>query len=194
MRIQTVAATFYALTAISTCAYSQPKCVAPDLSDRQVREIIGKERARRKDLPPAHPKPLWTVRKDGCYYIAIEAKLSESPGDDNMVVVDADNIFTLNQYGVIVDVQVGNSVDTQMGKGCPGRVLSKAELTEIVRKEREVRKDLPPPFPKFRIGVSRLHCLYLYYEFEAPGTNGKYLVFEIDQFGGFMHVTRSDPR
>jgi hypothetical protein len=192
MRIRTASVTFYALAAISTFAYSQPKCVAPDLSDRQVLEIVSKERAARKDLPAAFHKSISKVTRQGCYYSVMESKLSESPGEDDMVVLDADNSIVLNQYGVIVDASAGNGFvlrNTRKGNGCRERVLREAELTEIVRKEREIRKDLPPRLPNSRIRVDRSRCLYFYYEHEGPLTIGKkYQLFVIDPLGGVMSV------
>jgi hypothetical protein len=161
-----------------------------------VQEIVGKERAVRTDLPASHPKSISKVRRQGCYYVVVEEKLSEVPGQEDRVILDADNVFVLNQYGVIVDASSGNAPilqGTRQGKGCPGKTMTEAELKEIVRKERAIRKDLAPRIPNVAIQVDRVRCLYLYYEHDGPVAKGKYVVFEIDPFGGVMHVSRSDP-
>jgi hypothetical protein len=104
---------------------------------------------------------------------------------------EANYIFRLNQYGAIVDVQRGNEPDG--GPNCPDKTLTEGDLAEIVRRERAARKDLPPPLPAFKATVSRLHCLYLYYEEAVPGAKGNYNVFTIDPFGGLMEASFPHP-
>ena len=90
-------------------------------------------------------------------------------------------MFWINQHGVIVDVRPGSVV-------CPDKALTEADLAEIVRVERSKRKDLPPPFSKPTVEVSRLRCLYLYSEF---GSNpSQYVTFTIDPLGEVMDVFR----
>lgn len=80
--------------------YTQPNCVAPSLSDQQIKDVIDKGRVTRTDLPVTFPKFRWVVQRQGCYYVYIEYGLPETP--------DYHHIFRLNQYGVIVDAQTGN--------------------------------------------------------------------------------------
>ncbi len=76
---------------------------------------------------------------------------------------------------------------------CPSKVFTENELAEIVRAEREKRRDLPPLFENFRRRVDRLRCLYLYFEHKVPEQRGDYQVFTIDPFGKLMEFSRSQP-
>lgn len=163
-------------------SYSQPNCSAPTLADQQVKDIIDKERATRTDLPEPFPESRWTVRRKGCHYVYIEYGLPEVP--------DYSQIFMLNQNGAIVDAQMGTSVEHLK---CPDKVFTNSELAEIIKKEREKRGDLPPPFPNFKTRIDRLRCLYLYFEYNLPEKRGDYQVFTIDPFGELMDFSRSQP-
>lgn len=90
----------FVLIMLPAMSYLQPVCVAPALSDQQVKEVIDMERAKRTDLPAVFPKYRWVVKRQGCYYVYIEYGLPEAP--------EYNNIFRLNQNGVIVDAQTGN--------------------------------------------------------------------------------------
>ena len=160
--------------------YAQPICVAPALSDQQVKESVDKERATRTDLPEPFPKYRWIVRKQGCYYVYIEYGLPEAP--------EYNHIFKLNQHGTIVDVQGGSQ-----SMKCPDKVLTQSELAEIIKRERAKRQDLPARFAKYRTRVDRLRCLYLYFEYALPETRGNYQVFTIDPLGELMEFSRSQP-
>lgn len=89
----------FAMVIFPVLGYPQPTCVAPPLSDQQVKDIIDKERATRTDLPTPFPKYRWTVQRRGCYYVYIEYGIPE--------VIHYVRIFELNQYGAIVDAQSG---------------------------------------------------------------------------------------
>src|SRR5437870_4912054 len=116
-----------AFIAIPACGYQQPGCVAPALSDGQIKDIVDKERAAANTrLPAAFAKYRSVVRRQGCYYVYIEYSLPETP-DDN-------HIFKLNQQGVIVDSTPGSPK-------CPDKVLTESELAEIVARERAKRRD-----------------------------------------------------
>ena len=83
-------------------AYAQewrPRCTEPTLADSQIKTIIDRERVARVDLPRAYEKYRWVVRRQGCYYIYVEIALPEVP--------DRAQTITLNQKGVIVDVDDG---------------------------------------------------------------------------------------
>jgi len=80
-------------------SYAETTCIAPELSDKQIEEIISKERQARTDLPNHFKEYKITVHRQGCHYKYIEFGLPEKPGYNL--------IFTLNQYGVIVDVLRG---------------------------------------------------------------------------------------
>ncbi len=163
--------------------YAQATCVAPKLSDQQVKDIVDKARASRKDLLVPFRQQRWSVRRQGCHYAYIESGLPEAPERSQAII--------LNQHGVIVDTQIGNSQTSSLT--CPDRVFTESELTEIVRKERERRKELPPAFSTSRIRVSRLRCLYLYFEYAVPERRGDYQVFTIDPLGEVMAFSRSKP-
>lgn len=171
-----------ALFILPLVGYAQPTCVAPPLSQQQVKEIIDKARATRTDLPAPFPKYRWIVRQQGCHYVYIEYGLPETPGDHH--------IFRLNQYGAIVDAQTGGET---LNLKCPDKVFTESELAAIIEKEREKRHDLPPPFPSYKTRVDRLQCLYLYFEYALPETRGNYQVFTIDPFGELMEFSRSQP-
>jgi len=82
------------------------------------------------------------------------------------------HIYKLNRDGVIVDVQTGIGLGTDMK--CPEPELSESDLADIVAKERARRSDLPPPFEKSRTRVSRMRCLYLYFEYQLPEKPGDF--------------------
>ncbi len=160
-----------------------PTCAAPQIPDEEVKRIIQRERATRKDLPAPFPKATWTIRRDGCHYTAIESLDPPTP--------DANHIFKLNQRGVVVDASVGISPGGPLK--CPERILSEAQLARIVAAARATRKDLPPPFAQSRIQVSRMRCLYSYFEYRVPERRGDYQVFIVDPLGELMEVQRSQP-
>jgi hypothetical protein len=159
-------------------AAAQPVCVAPALSDQQVKDIIDKARETRTDLGAPFPKYRWTVRRQGCHYVYIETGLPEAP--------DYRQSFKLNQYGAIVDA------DNSRLK-CPDKVLTESELAEIVTRERKKRQDLPPALPNARTRVQRLRCLYMYFEYAQPERKGDFQVFTIDPLGELMEFYRSQP-
>ena len=76
-----------------------PVCSAPVFNKKQIAEIIARERSVRDDLPDPYPEYEATMRRKGCHYIYIENLLPLRAGRNI--------IFTLNQYGVIVDVMRG---------------------------------------------------------------------------------------
>lgn len=171
-----------ALVILPVMSYAQTTCVAPALSGRQVKDIIDKERAARTDLPKAYPKYRWDVSRQGCHYVYVEYGLPEAP--------EYNHIFSLNQYGVIVDAQGGNEGEHLK---CPDKVFTESELAEIIKKEREKRDDLPLPLPSYKTQVSRSRCLYFYYENALPETRGNYHAFIIDPFGELMEFHRAQP-
>lgn len=183
MRSRGALALVSVLAALPGAAYPQSACVAPPLSDQQVKDIIQNERETRTDLPKPFPKYRWLVRKDGCYYVYIEYGLPEAP--------EYNQIFKINQRGVIVDVQMG--AESVKGLKCPDKTYTETELAEIVKKERAKRADLPPEFPKYKTRLQRMRCLYLYFEYALPERRGEYQVFTIDPFGELMEFSRSQP-
>jgi hypothetical protein len=158
--------------------YSQPVCVVPDLSAKQVKDIIDKARATRSDLPAPLADYKWNVTRKGCHYVYVETGLPEAP--------DYRNVLTLNQHGAIVDADHSNLT-------CPEKILSESELAEIVRKARATRRDLPPPFANFTTYVDRRRCLYLYFEYAVPAQRGNFQLFTIDPFGELMEFSRGRP-
>ena len=163
--------------------YSQKQCTAPELSADQINEIVVRERGTRNDIPPAFPKYEYTARKQGCYYVYIEYGLPSA--------FEYHQMFWLNQFGVIVDVLIGNAQTVKLK--CPEKVYTESELAEIIKKEREIRQDLPPPFLNFRVYVDRSSCLYMYYEYNLPEKRGDWQVFTIDPYGELMDYSRSKP-
>lgn len=163
-------------------AHTQSVCKSSELSADQIRAIVVKERAARDDLPAAFPKYEYTVKKQGCHYIYLEYGLPAA--------FESYQMFILNQYGVIVDVNSGGKSSKMK---CPEKVYSESELTEILKNERERRQDLPPLFSKYKIHVSRLACMYLYYEYNSPERRGDYQVFAIDPYGELMEFSRNEP-
>lgn len=160
-----------------------PWCDAPPLSDQQVKNIIDKERVTRTDLPPPFPEYRWFVRRSGrlCHYLYREYAAGELHNNQT---------FTLSPHGVIVDARRGRR---QSFLQCPEKVFTESELAEIIKKEREKRSYLPPPFPNYKTRVSRSGCLYLYSEYNVPEKRGDYLEFTIDPFGELMDFSRNRP-
>jgi len=183
MNMRSLIVCLVAIVTLPVMAYGQPTCVAPRLSDPQVKNIIDRERKERTDLPAPFPDYRWAVRRQGCHYVYVETGLPE--GFHNQ------HTFKLNQRGVIVDVQTGDADTSSLT--CPERVFTESELADIVASERAKRKDLPRPFPKSRTRVDRARCLYLYFEYALPERRGDYQVFTIDPFGELMEFTRSKP-
>ncbi|MGI0015149.1 MAG: hypothetical protein ACREBU_17180 [Nitrososphaera sp.] len=178
MQVRHVLVLLFVMVMFPSLGYPQPTCVAPALSDQQVKDIIDKERVTRTDLPRPFPKYKWIARRQGCHYVYIEYGLPE--------VFDNFRIFKLNQYGAIVDA------DTSSLK-CPDKVFTESELAEIIKKEREKRADLPAPFPNYKTRIGRARCLYRYFEYALPETRGNYQVFRIDPFGELMEFSRGQP-
>ena len=172
----------FTLLLFPAVAHSQPACDAPPLSDDGVKAAIGRARATRADLPPPFEDYRWSVKRRGCYYVYIEFSLPET--------VDSNHMITLNQHGAVVDIQARGQANQLE---CPSKVFSETELAEIIRSEREKRSDLPAPFENFRLQVSRLRCLYLYFEHKVPEQRGDYQVFTIDPLGAVMEFSRSEP-
>ena len=171
------------LLILPAVGFSQPTCVAPELSDAEVKGAIDRARVTRADLPAPFPEYRWSVKKRGCYYVYIEYLLPEAP--------DSNYMITLNQHGEIVDVLAsGQSVKLQ----CPSKVFTENELAEIVRIERGKRDDLPPPFTNYEVQMQRLGCLYLYIEYSSPEIRENYMAFRIDPYGQVMEFSRSQPK
>jgi hypothetical protein len=163
--------------------YSQQKCTPPELSADQIHEIVMKERKTRDDIPPAFSKYEYIVRKKRCHFVYIESGLP--PTFHNT------QIFILNKFGVIVEVLIGQSQPVQLK--CPGKVYTESELAEIIKKEREMQQDLPPPFGNYEVKVDRPGCLYWYYEYNLPKKIGDSQVFTIDPYGKLLEYSRSKP-
>jgi hypothetical protein len=164
------------LTCATVADGQQPDCPAPALSSEQVKAIVDKARETTKELPPPFAEAKWSVRRQGCHYVYIEAALPEAP--------DRTNMFWINSQGHIVDVRPGELQ-------CPERVLTSDELAAIVQKARATRRDLPPPIPNATTQVTRLRCLYVYTERAAPPAGRRYQAFTIDPYGDVMDVFRS---
>jgi hypothetical protein len=163
--------------------YSQKKCTASELSADQIHEIVVRERGVRDDIPPAFPKYKYTVRKQVCHYVYIERGLPSAP--------EYSHKFMLNQFGVIVDITSGLAQTVKLK--CPEKVYTESELAEIIKKEREIREDLPPPFLNYRKRVNRKGCAYMYFEYNSPEKRGDWQVFLIDPYGELMQFSRNKP-
>jgi hypothetical protein len=155
---------------------AQPRCTAAPLTEAQLGAIVAKERQTRQDLPPAPGEYTTAVRKQGCHYVYIEYPVPRTP--------DRQNIFTINQDGVIVDTQPATMK-------CPDRQLTESDLLAIVNKARSQRDDLPPPFANPRTRVDRMRCLYLYFEHPVPSNPRDFQVFTIDPLGELMSGYRN---
>ena len=153
-------------------------CEQPPLTDQQIIDLVARERAARKDLPPPPAQFRTLIRRQGCHYIYVEQPVPAMP--------EGNTIFKINQRGMISDVQPGSPT-------CPEKVFTEKELAEIVTKARMKRPDLPPPFPASRTRVERLRCLYQYFEYSLPEKRGNYQVFTVDPFGEVLDVIRPDP-
>lgn len=167
-------------------AYSQKKCTAPELSEDQIHEIVMRERNKNDDIPRAFSKYEYNVKKQGCHYVYMENSLP--------IAFDNSQIFWLNQFGVIVNVQVGNSESVEIK--CPDKEFSKSDLAEIIKKERKIRQNLPPSpsSSNYIVDVSRSGCLYFYFEYGSPDRRGNFQVFIIDPYGEFMDYSRVGPK
>ena len=177
LRVTTLILVGASMTLAAVCQ-AQPTCSEPALSEQQLREIIAKAREARKDLPTPFAQSEVVVRRQGCHYVYIEYSLPRTP--------DHQNIFRVNQRGVIVDTE-------PVSMTCPERTLTESELADVVKRERARRKDLPAPFANTRTRVDRNRCLYLYFEYAVPEQRGNFQVFTIDPLGELIDVFRSKP-
>ncbi len=159
---------------------AQGDCGAPELSLEQIHEIIKKERLKRSDLPQAFPKYEYSLKKQGCYYIYFEKK---QPYE-----IHYSRSFTLNRFGAIVEVRRGHGLEVELK--CPEKVYSESEVEKIIKKERELHRDIPPPFSNFKVQFKRIGCSYWYVEVELPEESKNYIAFKIDAFGGLMKFSR----
>lgn len=155
---------------------AQPACTAAPLSQQQVAALIAKARQEPGQLPTPFAEVETVFRKEGCHYVYIEYALPRTP--------DKQNIFRVNQHGVIVDVEPGAVT-------CPDNELSESRLGEILNAARASRKDLPAAFPNTRVRVDRRRCLYVYFEYAVPEKPGNFQVFTIDQFGEVLDYYRN---
>lgn len=171
-----------ALALAPGAARSGPACDAAPLSDAEIEAAIAAARATRTDLPPPFPSQRTVTREGGCHHLYIEYALPAAP--------DRNHIFQLNRQGVIVDVQAGRAAT---GFQCPGDELTQDDLADVVARARANRDELPQPYPQRTVRVSRLRCLYLYFEYNVPERRGDHQVFIIDPLGELMSYQRSDP-
>lgn len=96
----------------------------------------------------------------------------------------------LNLILLILLTSLSSAVHSEMlQKECEVRPFSDQNITEIIRRERLVRKDLPPPFDEQEVKVLRDGCYYLYQEWKKPKTPGVSNIFMLDQFGVIVDVT-----
>jgi hypothetical protein len=163
------------LVTFAGTAYAQPTCTAMPLSDQDIKTIVDQERSKRSDLPTPFDAHRWVVRRQECHYVYVEYALPRRP--------EGDTTFTLNQHGVIVDVQPGNMK-------CPDSIVRAEDLAETVRMERLRRTDLPAPFAQSRTRVSRVRCGYLYIEYAQPDQQGTFQIFRFDALGELMGFIR----
>lgn len=75
---------------------------------------------------------------------------------------------------------------------CPAE-FSQDQLTDIIRKARTTRTDLPPLITG-RVAVSKIEggCSYLYLEMMLPASTGTWNYFEIDALGSVMEWGREE--
>jgi len=119
--------------------------------------IVAATRSAQSNLPRPWDKFRIEVRRKGCHYVYTE--FAEPPRHHGY------RFFTLNQNGVVVDVTEGFSDPQSNTLKCPGKVLTEAEVSEIVRSARKTRTDLP-----------------------APGYPPKHITFHVDGFGEIVEV------
>lgn len=67
--------------------------------------------------------------------------------------------------------------------------LSDVDLARIVARERSRRNDLPPPFEKFEVEVSRTRCLYSFLEDKIPDDGLASQLFVISPFGEIVNFS-----
>lgn len=163
------------LVAFAGTAYSQPTCTAAPLSDQDIKTIVDRERSTRSDLPAQFEAYRWVVRRQECHYVYIEYALPER--------LHGNTVFTVNQRGMIVDVQPGSMQ-------CPESSIKVEDLSDTVRSERLKRNDLPAAFPLFRISVTRVRCGYMYVEYAQPDQERTFQIFRFDAFGELTGFVR----
>ncbi|HFE38462.1 MAG TPA: hypothetical protein ENK06_08620 [Gammaproteobacteria bacterium] len=97
--LKSVLIAFIGFFSMAANSATGPVCTAPVFNEKQIAEIIARERSVRDDLPEPYQEYEVSMRRKGCHYVYIENLLPMRPGRNI--------IFTLNQYGVIVDVMRG---------------------------------------------------------------------------------------
>ncbi|WGS86473.1 hypothetical protein [Methylomonas sp. UP202] len=83
-------------------------------------------------------------------------------------------------------------VNTAIAEGaidCPEKVFTEQELTVVVKQLRESRSDLPQAFKRPLVRVSRLRCLYLYFEYNDSDFSNNYNVFTFDPYGELVEFS-----
>ena len=163
------------LASFAATAHAQPTCTATPISDQQVKTIVDKERSTRSDLPRPFDAYTWVVRKQECHYVYVESAVPAGPERSNML--------TLNQDGVVVDVQPGSMQ-------CPEPTIRAEDIPQKVRALRTTRSDLPAPFPQAKTTVSRRRCGYMYVQYGQSETKQVLQIFAFDLFGELTQFVR----
>jgi hypothetical protein len=75
---------------------------------------------------------------------------------------------------------------------CPERFFSKEEIAAKLSDLRKEHKQLPQPFSQQEDKLTRMNCLYVYYEYEMPKSSGKSHEFTFDSYGELMRYYVND--
>lgn len=167
------------MCSLPAAAGAQPVCEAPPLADHEVVAIIPTERGSGKRLPRPFDNYTTDIRRQGCHYLYLEYPVP--------LVFDRLNVFRINQHGVLVD-------SAPLHTECVGQVLTQSERSEIVRRARASSNDLRPKPLDFTVRVSRLRCLYLYFENRVSVGNRSFQALIIDPLGELLDSFETEPR
>lgn len=157
-------------------------CEGPRLTNDDVIEIVKRERASRKVIPPAfNEKVEIKIMEKRCHYVYVEYPASKTVGRNRVLVI--------SRYGNIVDALSGRSANTFLD--CPDIDYSLDDLERLVNKQRRQYDDLPVRPKNASTKMSKMRCMYVYYEMSDPEKSGDYQTFTLDYYGDIYEFYRS---
>lgn len=127
------------------------QCKTPDISKENLIKIIQQERLARKDLPTEIPNAIIDVRRQRCHYIYSESSPVELKSHN----------FSVNQYGVIVNVSIPHTV---FSMNCPSVELSKEALSAHLKQIRIQEPDIPREPQSYTVDLNKIGCYFMYEE------------------------------
>lgn len=157
-------------------------CEGPTFSDKDILEIVERERATRKVVPAKFKEEVEIkIHRKRCHYVYVEFPKKKTVGRNRVIV--------LSRYGYIVDAYSGRSNSTFLN--CPDVSYSAEDLQNFVNKQRKQYKDLPDAPKEYAIKMSKMRCMFVYYETPIPEQSNNYQSFTLDYYGDVYEFYQS---